>query len=108
MDISKHPLPTEKEVQTGIIQALNLNGWTVKRMPPSIYTSAKGVPDLYVCKNKRSAWIEVKSPNKKSKLSDEQRKWLEDVEGAGIVCIVARSVKFAVDVCDALECKEVP
>ena len=50
----------------------------------------KGVSDIYVLHKGKSIWIEVKSH--KGRLSDNQKEWLNDVNAAGGIGIVARSI----------------
>ena len=87
--------PTEKSIMLGIIQALGFKDWYVIRMPPSIYTSGKGIPDLYACKKGVSVWIEVKTP--KGKLSPSQERITRLLDEAGANVIIARSVDYAIE-----------
>lgn len=59
----------EADIKKIITDYLQLTGWLVIRMPPSIYSS-KGIPDLYVLKGGRGIWLEVKSY--RGKLTYEQ------------------------------------
>lgn len=89
--------PTEKSIMLGIKQALSFKGWTVIRMPPSIY-SGKGLADLYAIRHGISVWIEVKSP--KGNLSRDQVWFGKRIEQAGGIYVVARSVDYAVECCE--------
>jgi len=51
----------ERDIQTAIINALELDGWFVLETYGSLYQS--GFPDLYACKRGHGQrWIEVKNP----------------------------------------------
>lgn len=86
---------TEKSIMLGIMQALGFKDWYVIRMPPSIYTSGKGIPDLYACKQGVSVWIEVKT--EKGKLSPSQERITRLLDEAGATVIIARSVDYAIE-----------
>lgn len=85
---------TEKAIQIGIMQALGYKGWRVIKMPPSIYTSGKGIPDLLCMNWGVTVWIEVKT--EKGKLSPTQEKMGNMITDAGGLYIVAKTVDFAV------------
>ena len=85
---------TEKSLQVAIMTALGLRGWRCIKMPPSIYTSGKGIPDLLCMRDGITAWIEVKT--EKGRLSPQQQRFGQMVDDAGGLYIVARSVDFAV------------
>ena len=65
----------------------------VVRMPPSIYTSAKGIPDLLVMKDGRVWFVEIKTP--KGKLSPYQERMKAMCEYYGVPYVVIRSVEEA-------------
>ena len=67
----------EKDIQKVIIDYLKYTGWYVLRMPPSIYSSQKGIPDLYAVKKGRQIWIECKSA--KGKLSKYQQQVIQQL-----------------------------
>jgi len=74
----------------GLFQAY---GFGVIRMPPSIYTSGKGIPDLLVLKDGRVWFVEIKTP--KGKLSPYQERMKALCEYYGVPYIVIRTLEEA-------------
>lgn len=74
----------------GLLECYNFG---VVRMPPSIYTSAKGIPDLLVMRNGRVWFIEVKTS--KGRLSPYQERFKMMCEYYGVPYIVIRSLDEA-------------
>ena len=68
-------------------------GFGVVRMPPSIYTSGKGIPDLLVMKDGRVWFVELKTP--RGKLSPHQERFKMMCEYYGVPYIVIRSLDEA-------------
>ena len=93
--------PTEKSIMLGIMSALGSLGWRVLRLPPSIYSGQKGVPDLLCIRWGIHAFIEVKSSI--GKLSDQQRAYGELIDSAGGIYVVARNVDYAINILEAIE-----
>jgi Holliday junction resolvase len=79
----------------GIQQALAVRGWSVLRVPPSIY-SAKGWCDLIAIKAGRVAFIEVK--NETGRLSKDQEVFAKRIDYAGGTYIIARSEDYVLDI----------
>jgi Holliday junction resolvase len=78
-----------------------LYGFGVLRMPPSIYTSGKGIPDLLVMKNGRVWFVEIKTP--KGKLSPQQEKMKLMCEYYGVPYLVIRSVEEAQEIIEKIK-----
>lgn len=53
----------EGDYQNMIKKYMEQNGFLVFKIPPAIYTNAKGLPDLVCIREGRTIWIEVKTPN---------------------------------------------
>jgi Holliday junction resolvase len=68
-------------------------GFGVVRMPPSIYTSGKGIPDLLVMKEGRVWFVELKTP--RGKLSPHQERFRMFCEYYNVPYIVIRSLEEA-------------
>jgi len=68
-------------------------GFGVVRMPPSIYTSGKGIPDLLVMRDGRVWFVELKTP--RGKLSPHQERFKMMCEYYGVPYIVIRSLDEA-------------
>ena len=83
----------EKDIQKAIIDYLSYTGWYVLRMPPSIYSSFKGIPDLYAVKKGVSIWIECKSP--KGRLSKKQQEVIDSLKGHGAIVFVFNNIDIA-------------
>jgi len=62
-------------------------------MPPSIYTSGKGIPDLLVMRDGRVWFVELKTP--RGKLSPHQERFKMFCENFGVPYIVIRSLEEA-------------
>lgn len=76
-------------------------GFGVLRMPPSIYTSGKGIPDLLVMKNGKVWFVEIKTP--KGKLSPQQEIMKMMCEFYDVPYIVIRSVEEAQEVIEKIK-----
>ncbi len=81
---------TEKTIMQQIRYALNMYGWYVFRVPPSIY-GEKGLCDLIAIKNGLTIFIEVKTF--KDKQSDDQKIFESRIKNAGGIYILARSLE---------------
>ncbi len=79
----------ENQIQSMIIQMLRQFGWFVVKIHQSL-GSYKGIADLYVLKDGRSIWIEVKTP--RGRLSEHQERFRDDVGVHGGEFIVARGI----------------
>ena len=66
-------------------------GFGVVRMPPSIYTSGKGIPDLLCMRDGRVWFVEIKTP--KGKLSPHQERFKMFCEYYGVPYYVVRSLE---------------
>ncbi len=82
---------TESELKNLIVGFLRLWNWVVIKMPPSIYTSGKGIPDLYIAKDGKSFWIEIKTP--RGKLSISQAGFRDLMRKAGIEWYLVMSLE---------------
>lgn len=80
----------EGAVLSQVRDFLRLHGWKVVRIHQSL-GSEKGIPDLVAIREGHHVWIEVKAP--KGRLSEDQERWLQDLENHGGHYIVARSVE---------------
>ena len=80
----------ETPIRRAIRDFLQLHGWKVTRIVQSAL-SEKGIPDLVAIREGHHVWIEVKAP--KGRLSEDQERWLQDLENHGGHYIVARSVE---------------
>ena len=81
----------KKKVETGIQDDIRTFlthlGWFVTRHQQGL-GSMKGIPDLSAIKNGITIYIEVKTPNPRSKMSDDQL-WYERniIEHGGLFCV---------------------
>ncbi len=80
----------ETKIRRAIADFLKVNGWKVVRIVQSAL-SEKGIPDLVAIRGGQVVWIEVKTPA--GRLSEHQKRWLQDLEDHGGWWIVARSVE---------------
>ncbi len=78
----------EKIIQKQVLEWLRYHGWLVLRMPPSIYSNMKGLPDAVVIKKGRHVWIEFKST--KGKISPAQEELHNRMREFGAEIIVIR------------------
>lgn len=81
----------ETGIQTAIKEYLQWTGWFVYRNLLNI-GATKGISDLTAIKQGRVVWIEVKTPNPRSKQNDDQRKFEADIKAKGGEYIIAKSV----------------
>jgi len=79
--------PKETEYQKLIKTYMETNGFLVLRIPPSIYTNMKGLPDLVCIKEGFHVWIEVKKP--KGKLSKKQEEVISKMREAGALVLIS-------------------
>ena len=93
----KQAQPKEKEsvIQFHIKRFLQYKGWFVFKNHQSL-GSHRGVADLYAIKNGISLWIEVKTAT--GKLSEDQKKFRDDIIHAGGNYFVARSIDDVIEV----------
>ncbi len=77
----------EKIIQSQVLGWLQYHGWLILRMPPSIYTNAKGLPDAVAIKNGKHVWIEFKSPKGKLSFNQEKLHRIMKEYGAKVVVI---------------------
>lgn len=79
----KPPAPSEKQVQTGVKRALRMLGWSVYDFSqPRAAMQTPGIPDLWIVKGNRAAWVEVKRPG--GKLSAAQKAFRAECLRAGV------------------------
>jgi len=81
----------ESEIQMAIRDYLRWHKWYCFKIHQSL-ASHKGVADLYAIKGARSLWIEVKTPNPRSKQSKDQAAFGCAILDHGGEYLVARSV----------------
>jgi len=80
----------ESDYQKLIMKFMETNGFLVFKLPPSIYSSRKGLPDL-VCIRRGdglTVWLEVKTPT--GRLSKSQEKLIAEMREAGAHVHVVR------------------
>lgn len=66
---------SEKAFQAQVIRLAELNGWTLIYHTHDSRRSAKGFPDLVICRPGRIIFAELK--RQRGKVSAEQQQWLE-------------------------------
>jgi len=93
---STKPKITESDIQRQIKEYLQWHGWFVVKIHQSL-GSYRGIADLYALKNGRHVWIEVKTPT--GRLSEDQKKFREDVLAHGGTYIVARAIEDVECIC---------
>jgi Holliday junction resolvase len=76
-------------------------GFGVVRMPPSIYTSGKGIPDLLVMRDGKVWFVELKTP--RGRLSPHQERFKSFCEYHGVPYIVIRSLEEAQEVIERIK-----
>ena len=86
----------ETEILYSIRGVLISLGFTVLRVPPSIYSSQKGWPDLLAIKNGSVYFMEVKT--ERGRQSADQKRFQEIVENAGCKYFVLHSAKEAFEI----------
>jgi Holliday junction resolvase len=89
--------PKESHIQRDIKQTLEWHGWFVVKIHQSL-GSYKGIADLYVIKDSRHVWIEVKTAT--GRLSEHQVRFRDDVQRHGGTYIIARCVDDVKFLCE--------
>ena len=83
-------------IQKSIVDYCTLKGALVFRMNSgqakyNVKLAPKGTPDLYVVLNKKSVWIEVKTPT--GKVSEPQQEMHDRLRGLGQYVLIARCLE---------------
>jgi hypothetical protein len=102
---------TEAELCAGVLEMLDLFGWTaVHHRPgrtrggswrtPLQGRSAPGWPDIFAVRRERALAAELKS--ERGVLTDAQRRWLDDLGGAGVETYVWRPALWVDGTIEAL------
>ena len=87
----------ETIIRNAIRDYLRVKGWSVIRIYQSQF-SERGIPDLYALKNGRGIWIEVKTPNPRSKLSSDQEQFGRGIKNYGGEWFVFRSIDECMEI----------
>lgn len=92
---SKHSLEKEAQLQEAIVKYLRALGWMVNESlkgskgNSTVYYT-KGTPDLWIIREGKWAWIELKRPGQNP--DADQQKWHEACRKQGGVVLVIRSM----------------
>jgi Holliday junction resolvase len=78
----------EAKIQRDIMRYLQLRGFKVYKISDRFRS---GIPDLYACRDGRSIWFEVKTPD--GRLSKLQEHEIRQLLAAGAQACVVRSVE---------------
>lgn len=102
------PVPTEEVEQANFVQWLEIKGYTFTAIPNSTYTKSwkqktkntrmglrAGFPDMVVIANGKFMCIEMKR-RQGGALSASQRKWITELEAAGIPVAVCKGAEEAI------------
>lgn len=87
----------EARLQQRIVRAFKQRGWAAYRIRPH---GVAGFPDIQACAEGRAVYIEVKAPSG-GKPTRLQRARLDELEAAGGITGVARSVEQALAIVEA-------
>ena len=81
----------ESDVQKGIKEYLTRFGWFCFKVHQQGFRVHKGISDLIAIKNGKVVFIEVKTDT--GELSDDQARFMVDIQSKGGNYIVARSIE---------------
>lgn len=94
---TRTPRPTEAQCQAAIVNAARTAGWLVHHTRPALQRSGKwatplqghrGFPDLVMCHPHRHELLIVELKRKPNKIEPDQQRWLDALDGAGVVAAV--------------------
>lgn len=93
-------MPLEKTIVARVMAEARRRGWFAVKMHGSAYTM-KGLPDVLLIKDGRTAWMEVKQPDKHPTRIQEHV--MRQLAKAGCPVTVVRSVGDCKEFLEAIE-----